>query len=104
MARKIIWTESAWRDLEEAANYIAKDSKYYAAALIRKARDTARSLATLSERGRIVSEFNNPEIRELFVGNFRLIYLIKNRIIYILGFIHGARDLWALWEREERPV
>ncbi len=47
MARKIIWTESAWRDLEEAANYIAKDSKYYAAALIRKARDTARSLATL---------------------------------------------------------
>jgi len=32
MDRKIIWTESAWRDLEEAAEYIAKDSQHYAAA------------------------------------------------------------------------
>jgi plasmid stabilization system protein ParE len=26
MARKVMWTESAWRDLEEVADYIADDN------------------------------------------------------------------------------
>lgn len=38
MARKVIWTEVAWNDLEEAADYIAKDSPHYAAAFVREAR------------------------------------------------------------------
>ena len=102
MARKIIWTESAWQDLEETAEYIAKDSIHYAAAIIRQGRDAARSLTRLSERSRIVPEFNDPAIRELIVGNYRLIYQLTDQAIYIVGFIHGARDLWALWEREGR--
>ena len=102
MARKIIWTESAWQDLEETAEYIAKDSIHYAAAIVRQGRDAARSLTRLSERGRIVPEFNDPAIRELIVGNYRLIYQLTDQAIYIVGFIHGARDLWALWERECR--
>jgi hypothetical protein len=36
MARKVIWTESAWKDLEEVVDYIAKDSSHYAAALFVK--------------------------------------------------------------------
>jgi plasmid stabilization system protein ParE len=102
MARKIIWTQSAWNDLEETAEYIAKDSIHYAAATIRQCRDAARSLIYLSERGRIVPEFNDPRIRELIVANYRLIYQLKEEAVYIVGFIHGARDLWALWSREGR--
>lgn len=52
MARKVIWTETTWRDLEEVADYIAKDSSHYAAAFVREARDAARTLAYLSERER----------------------------------------------------
>jgi toxin ParE1/3/4 len=102
MDRKIIWTESAWRDLEEAAEYIAKDSQHYAAAFVHEARDASRSLQLLAERGRVVPEFSDVTIRELFVRSYRLIYRVSERVVYILGFIHGARDLWALWEREER--
>jgi plasmid stabilization system protein ParE len=61
-----MWTESAWRDLEEVADYIAKDSSHYAAAFILEARDAARTLAYMAERGRVVPEFNDPIIRELF--------------------------------------
>lgn len=103
MARKVIWAESAWRDLGEVADYIAKDSPHYAAAFVREARDAARSLANLAERGRTVTEFNDPSIRELFVRSYRLIYQITEQTVNIVGFIHGARDLWALWERERRP-
>jgi toxin ParE1/3/4 len=102
MARKVIWTESAWKDLEEVVDYIAKDSSHYAAAFVREARDAARTLAYLSERGRSVPEFNDSSIRELFVRSYRLIYQVAGQVVYIIGFIHGARDLWALWEREKR--
>jgi toxin ParE1/3/4 len=102
MARKVTWTESAWIDLEEVADYIAKDSPHYAGAFIREVRDAARSLAYLAERGRIVPEFNDPLIRELIVKSYRLIYKVTEQTTYILGFIHGARDLSALWERERR--
>lgn len=93
MARKVTWTVVAWSDLEEAANYIAKDSPHYAAAFVREARDATRSLAYLAERGRVVPEFDNPSIRELFVRNYRIIYQVTEQTVYIIGFIHGARDL-----------
>ena len=104
MAREVKWAEIAWKDLEEAADCIAKDSPYYAASFIKNARDAARALQNLADRGRIVPEFNNSSIRELFVRNYRMIYQVTKDIIYIIGFIHGARDLWTLWEREGRPL
>jgi len=97
-----MWTETAWRDLEEVADYIAKDSSHYGAAFVREARDAARTLAYLSERGPVVPEFNDPSVRELFVRSYRLIYQVLEQVVYIIGFIHGARDMWALWERERR--
>ena len=103
MARKVEWTQVAWSDLEWVSNYIAKDSRYYAAAFVHEVRDAARSLAYLAERGRVVPEFGDSTIRELLVRRYRLIYQVTQQTVYIVGFIHGARDLLALWQREERP-
>jgi len=36
VARKITWTETAWIDLEEVADYIGKDSPHYAGAFVRE--------------------------------------------------------------------
>lgn len=64
----------------------------------------SESLAELPRRGRIVPEFGIEVIRELFVDSYRLIYEVdpELEIVAIAGFIHGARDLAAVWEREER--
>jgi toxin ParE1/3/4 len=102
MARKIKWAEAAWCDLEVSADFISKDSPYYAAAFVREVRTAARSLSSLAERGRIVPEFGDPTVREIFVRKYRLIYHLKNKTLYIIAFIHGARDLEKLWEREDR--
>ena len=67
MARKVIWAETAWSDLQHTAEFIAKDSPRYAAAFVQEARDAARSLAHFAERGRVVPELQNPTVRELFV-------------------------------------
>jgi plasmid stabilization system protein ParE len=102
MAWTINWTQSAWNDLEAAADYISKDSPRYAASFVQEVRDAARSLNTLAFRGRVVPEFNDTNIRELFLESYRLIYQITAQQIYVLGLIHGARDLWVLWKKESR--
>ena len=93
MVRRVIWTESAWRDLESAAAYIARDSPRYAAALIDAAVIAARSLSRSPLRGRIVPESKDASMRELFLKRYRLIYTMTSDRVVILAFIHGARDL-----------
>ena len=102
MAWTINWTQSAWNDLEAAADYISKDSPRYAASFVQEVRDAARSLNTLAFRGRVVPELDDANIRELFLKSYRLIYQVTAQKIYILGLIHGARDLWMLWKKEGR--
>ena len=77
MARRVVWSYEATADLSALAEYIAKDSSYYAAALVREIRAASRSLNKFSERGRIVPELNDARIRELFVKEYRLIYGIE---------------------------
>ena len=93
MARALRWTEAAVDDLNEAAEFIARDSPFYARALARDVRDAARSLRRFAERGRVVPESDDPSIRELFVKHYRLIYQITPDHVVILAFVHGARDL-----------
>lgn len=98
MARAVRWSEAAARDLEEAAEFIARDSRFYAAALVRDARIAARSLRTLAERGRIVPEARSLNVREIPVKSHRLIYQIASDTVMVLAFVYGARDLPTFWQ------
>lgn len=102
MARKIVWSYEATADLNALADHIARDSASYAASFVHEILLASRSLDILSERGRIVSELANPNIRELFIREYRLIYSIEETRTVILGLIHGRRDLKRLWETEQR--
>ena len=102
MARKVTWSYEATEDLDALAEYIAKDSSFYAAAFTQQILDVSRSLNEFSERGRIVPEIGNPNIRELLIRDYRLIYSIEPSRIVILAFVHGTRDLRTLWEKENR--
>ena len=106
MARTVRWTEAATEDLSEVVQFIARDAPFYAAALVRQARAAALSLRNSPRRGRIVPESGDPDIREIFLKSFRLIYQITDDSIFVLTFVHGARDLTALWDEllvSEKP-
>lgn len=102
MARQVTWAESALDGLEGIVGYIARDSPNYAAAFVIEMRDAARSLVHLGERGRVVPEWNDQSMRELLVENYRLIYKLSGATVSIIGVVHAARDLEALWKRERR--
>ena len=97
--REVVWSESAQRALDEVIEYVANDSKSAAERVLHTALDVAASLATLSERGRVVPELDTPSIRELFVFEYRLMYRFEEARIVVVAFIHGARD-FAAWRSE----
>ena len=102
MARAIVWTHEAVSDLEAIADYINRDSAAYAAAVVRELLDAGNSLERLSQRGRIVPETQRTTIRELIVGEYRLIYRVERVRIVIVTIIHGRRDLRKLWSKGNR--
>lgn len=94
MAYEIEWAESAVAGLVEAVEYIARDSPSYAASLAVQADRAASSLSEFPRRGRLVHEYQDPAVREIFVGkSYRLIYRIGAQRVSIIAFVHTSRDL-----------
>ena len=96
MAREVVWTDPAWDDLEAAAEYITRDSEYYAAAFVQEVKNAAESLSEMAERGQVVPEFRDVSIRELLVRPYRLVYRLHEHQVTILAVIHGARRAWRV--------
>ena len=99
--RAVVWAESARIGLDEVIEYIAQDSRDRALQVLQQALESAASLTTLAERGRIVPEFNDPAKRELFVFRYRLIYQVSPDQVTIEAFLHSARD-FARWRQDPR--
>ena len=102
MARRVGWTEAALEDLSATAEYIARDSARYAGGFVREAFEASDTLTEFANRGRAVPEFGDQSIRELFLGSHRMIYQVTTDRVFIIGLVHGARDLAAMWLREKR--
>jgi toxin ParE1/3/4 len=90
--REVIWTSGARAELDEILAYIAKDSLPAAQAFLQEILEVADSLETLSHRGRMVPELQQPNVRELLVKRYRIFYEIHEHEVLILGVIHGARE------------
>jgi toxin ParE1/3/4 len=99
--RSVVWTESARAALDDVITHIAQDSRDAALRVLVAALDTASSLDLFSERGRIVPELNQPDLRELFVFDYRLLYRVRPEEVIVVAYLHGARD-FATWRQEQR--
>ncbi|MBX3295907.1 MAG: type II toxin-antitoxin system RelE/ParE family toxin [Acidobacteria bacterium] len=93
MARLIIWSERATEDLEDIATYIARDSERYAKSVVRTILKKVHILSDHPHLGRVVPEFDNDSIRELFAYSYRIIYEVKDDEINIAAIVHGRRLL-----------
>lgn len=91
---KINWTELSISDLKSIYDYISQDSKRYASLTINKIYNRAQLLIEQPQIGRIVPEFNDANIRELIIGNYRLVYkLLDEYSLDILRIYNSARLL-----------
>lgn len=46
----------------------------------------------------MIDEYERDDLREVFVGNYRLIYRFTPDEVVVQAVIHGARDLRKTWQ------
>ena len=66
---------------------------YYAQLFVQKIFQSVRRLTTSPESGRKVPEIGRNEIREIIVGNYRIIYRSQKQVIEILTVYHSSKLL-----------
>lgn len=91
---KVDLAESAYIDLEEIESIIGEASPTIARAFINKIFDKIDLLVDYPLIGKQVREFENPKIRELLQGRYRIVYYLKtDQEIEVLRIIHGSKLL-----------
>ena len=81
---KIVWSPLVVERLEEIYNYISSDNISAAQKMMNSIFKKVETLSKNPKRGRKVPEVNSEEIREVFEGEYRIIYRIKSKKIFIL--------------------
>jgi toxin ParE1/3/4 len=104
MDLEVRWSPEATEDLEAIAEYIARDSEYYARAVVTQTLSASRNIGEFPQLGRIVPEMGDENVRERFIYSYRLIYRIEPKRILIVAVIHGKRLLENIEDRLEEST
>jgi plasmid stabilization system protein ParE len=89
MAR-LTWSLQA---AEAVCAFIARDSERYASQFGERVWRSVEVLREFPGAGRVVPEFGDSSLRELLIGNYRIIYEITEDGTEILTIHHGSRIL-----------
>lgn len=93
MAHRVVWSPQALNDVEAIAEYIEKDSPFYARAVVAKIVAVTRHLARYPLSGRVVPELRDASLREVFAFSYRVIYRVEEDISIVVAVVHGKRLL-----------
>jgi toxin ParE1/3/4 len=88
----VYWTPNARRDIRDVAEYIARDSLPYAAAFTARVKAAIDMLRRFPRSGRVVSGYDDESIREVIVGNYRVVYRLRERRVAIVAVSQKSRE------------
>lgn len=89
---RIIWSPQSLRDLEAIRAYIAEDSPRYADLTVSCIFAAAERLADFPQSGRSVPERSAPDVREVIVGRFRVVYRMRAGAVEIATVFRGSQS------------
>jgi toxin ParE1/3/4 len=91
---KVMMSDPALDDVEALEIYLAEKSPAKAKKITREIFTRGRALATFPRRGRKIPELGDDNLRELIVGDYRVMYEIDDDagVVEILAVFHGKRD------------
>jgi len=85
------WSQRARNDLKAIHDRIAQDSPLNAKAVTSAFLQRAVEIPTTPRAGRIVPEFGDPNIREVPVHSWRLIYQLRQENVFVVALVHKRR-------------
>jgi len=96
------WSKPAGLDLKQIHDYIARDSKFYAQKVSLEIIEKSEKLNLFPEVGRVVPEIGDPNIRELLIYSYRLLYEVFPDKVEVLALIHSKRNFIKDFLNEQR--
>jgi toxin ParE1/3/4 len=85
------WTEQAVDDLREIRKYIERDSPRYGRLVVERLYEATQGLETFPRYGRVVPEFNLEHLREIIVGEYRVVYRVESDAVVLLTVFRSSR-------------
>jgi toxin ParE1/3/4 len=89
---KVVWSPLADRQVQEAADFIARDDERAAREWVGRLLASVEALSLFPDSGRVVPELRRADIRELLVPPYRVIYRRRPDVVEILSLRHQARE------------
>lgn len=90
---KVLWTHNAVGHLTTIYEHIAHDSSRYARRMVDRITSRSQQFAAFPRSGQMVPEYQDPDIREVIEGPYRVIYSVGVECVRVLAVIHGAQIL-----------
>jgi toxin ParE1/3/4 len=90
---RVVWTEQACTRLADIEAYIARDNPAAASKLVDRLIDRGEALASHPDKGRRLREMRGAGLRELIVGNYRIVYRVTTDSVEVLTVFEGHRLL-----------
>lgn len=89
----IRWAPRAASHLEQICEYISQDSETYARIFAERVLSIVEATASFPKAGRVVPEYNDPNLRERIYGSYRIVYRLKGDVVEIVAICHGAQPI-----------
>ena len=90
---RVVWTRQAVEDVEAIRAYVARDSERYAALLAERVVIAIGRLELFPRSGRMVPEAGDDSLREVILGDYRLVYRLRAEYVEVVTIYHAARLL-----------
>lgn len=92
----LVWSPQALADVEEIRAYISIHSRIYADYTVQRIAAAPERLRMFPDSGRLVPERPAPDLREVIVAGFRIVYRRAATQIEVVTVFRGSRDFSSI--------
>ncbi|MBN1459960.1 MAG: type II toxin-antitoxin system RelE/ParE family toxin [Armatimonadetes bacterium] len=85
------WTEQAVGDLRAIRQFIERDSPRYGRLVAERLFDATQRLEDFPLSGRVVPELGRVDVREIIIGEYRIVYRLKGEAALLLTVFRSSR-------------
>ena len=88
---QVRWTDQAVDDLMSIRDFIERDSPQYGRLVAERLFEATSRIEIFPESGRIVPELRRNDVREIIVGEYRIVYRLKAEVATLLTVFRSSR-------------
>ncbi len=85
------WTEQAVEDIRAIREFIERDSPRYGHLVAERLVESTSQIALFPKAGRVVPEIGRQDVREIIVGEYRIVYRLEADVAVLLTVFRSSR-------------